>query len=289
MTIETGTVEAATALRLSDVGFDYPDGTVVLRGTCTSVRSGDVVGIVGPSGCGKSTLLHLVAGLIHPTSGTIDRQAAGDRSSRHQLAMVFQGDTLLPWLTVRENVALYSRFRTHGMPNSSAVRRISRSLLRRSASRTDLDDRVDALLELVGMADRAAFYPYQLSGGMRRRVAFITAVASQPQILLLDEPFSAVDEPSRIAIHQDVYEILRLLGITAVLVTHDLAEAVTLCDRILIMGKRPAGIVDEYEISFGRSRDMLAIRAGDDYLQAYGKLWSRLSDEIRAGSDGAQP
>jgi NitT/TauT family transport system ATP-binding protein len=273
-------------LHLSGVSFAYPDGTRVFEKIDLSVAEGDIVGIVGPSGCGKSTLLALIAGLLESENGTIQRGLADGSHERHPLAMVFQTDTLLPWLTVRENVKLYSRFSTHGLPNSSMLRRMSKRLkLVRGNAETEFDRRIDSLLHLVGLADKAANnYPYQLSGGMRRRAAFVSAVASQPQILLLDEPFSAVDEPSRLAIHQDIYRIIRMSKITTLLVTHDLAEAITLADRIIIMGKSPAGIVDQHDIEFGMERDMLELRAGQAYLQIYGKLWFRLSEEIRSAN-----
>lgn len=267
---------------LDKVSFAYDTGLEVFRDLDAGFSDGEIVSVVGPSGSGKSTLLNLIAGLVAPTAGNITRPpATGD--SRHPMAMVFQTDTLLRWLTVRENVALYSRFSSHNTPNSSMIGRGLRRLPGVRFARTEIDERVDELLDLVGMADAADAYPYQLSGGMRRRVAFITAVAARPRVLLLDEPFSAVDEPTRIAIHQDVYRVIRLLKMTTVLVTHDLAEAITLSDRILVFGPRTVGLVGEELIELGAERDMLELRSGDDYLKIYSRLWSRLSKQIRRG------
>jgi NitT/TauT family transport system ATP-binding protein len=272
--------------RLNNVSFGYGDGLEVFRDLDLSFANGEIVSVVGPSGCGKSTLLSLIADLVKPVRGTITRPGpTGD--DRHPLAMVFQTDTLLRWLTVRENVALYSRFSVHGAPGASMLRRGLRRVPGVHLKPTDVDRRVTELLDLVGMADSADSYPYQLSGGMRRRVAFIAAVAAQPRVLLLDEPFSAVDEPTRIAIHQDIYRVIRMLKMTTILVTHDLAEAITLSDRILVFGPRPAGLVGEERVTLGSERDMLELRSSDNYLRIYSTLWSRLSKEIRRGGAAA--
>jgi NitT/TauT family transport system ATP-binding protein len=274
---------AAPAItQLNNVSFAYDGGVEVFRNLDLSFADGEIVSVVGPSGCGKSTLLHLIAGLVKPTRGTITRPSA-TTDDRHPLAMVFQTDTLLRWLTVRENVGLYSRFSSHRTPDSSMIRRGLRRLPGVRLKPTQVDRRVTELLDLVGMSDSADAYPYQLSGGMRRRVAFIAAVAAQPRVLLLDEPFSAVDEPTRIAIHQDIYRVIRMLNMTTILVTHDLAEAITLSDRILVFGPRPTGLAGEEPIGLGGRRDMLELRSRDDYLHIYSTLWSRLSREIRRG------
>ncbi|MEX2194316.1 MAG: ABC transporter ATP-binding protein [Thermoleophilaceae bacterium] len=257
-------------LTLRDVRFSYPSGTEVLEGVSLSIGAGEIVGIVGPSGCGKSTLLSLIAGLARPTGGRISRDLRGSR--RHTLSMVFQKDTVLPWLTVAENVRFFTRFKRHGA---------RRSRLRRG--RDSIDDRVEELLEMAGLSDGGDAYPYQLSGGMRRRLAFLTAVAVYPQILLLDEPFSSVDEPTRIGIHQDVFQIARKMDMTALLVTHDLAEAITLCDRVVILSNRPASIASEQEVPFGDNRRMLELRETPEYLEIYARLWHDLTEQIAAG------
>jgi ABC-type nitrate/sulfonate/bicarbonate transport system ATPase subunit len=258
-------------LELDDVRFSYQSGTNVLDGVSLSVPAGSIVGVVGPSGCGKSTLLSLISGLLEPSSGTLTRDVSG--SDRHPLAMVFQKDTLLPWLSVADNVKLFARFKQHGGKRDWRGRR-GRS------DAGELDERVRSLLELAKLDEWADSYPYQLSGGMRRRLAFLAAVAPNPQILLLDEPFSSVDEPTRVGIHQDVFRITQMMKTTTFLVTHDLAEAITLCDRVLILSKRPARIVHEHTIPFGQERNMLELRERDEYLEIYGRLWHDLSAEI---------
>jgi NitT/TauT family transport system ATP-binding protein len=277
--VALGTTDAtpgtrSTILKLDDVCFSYPSGPYVLDRVSLSIASGEILGIIGPSGSGKSTLLHIIAGLVQPTAGTIGRHY-GD-SDGHPLSMVFQKDTVLPWLTVAENVSLFARFRKHGL-HRSLWQLTSR---RTSPPRALLDHRVHELLETVGLADRADAYPYQLSGGMRRRLAFLTAVAANPQVLLLDEPFSSVDEPTRIGIHQDVFRIARTMGMTAVLVTHDLAEAITLSDRIVILTKRPARIAREQVVPFGDDRQIRELRETPEYLDLYGTLWHELVAQI---------
>jgi NitT/TauT family transport system ATP-binding protein len=246
---------------LRQVEFDYPSGIHVLDGISLSLVEGRSIGVIGPSGCGKSTMLAVVAGLVQATSGEI--WWAPDVSHRHRLSMVFQKDTLLPWLTVEDNVMLWRRFN------------------RRSES-PGID--LDRLLDLGGLQSCRKQYPYQLSGGMRRRTAVLTAVAPKPRMLLLDEPFSSLDEPTRIGIHQDVHQMLREYETSMVLVTHDLAEAISLCDEIVILSNRPAEIVGHHVISFGHERNMLELRKEPTFLELYGALWDELSQQIAKSS-----
>lgn len=268
------------AVGFSDVVFEYPDGTRAVDGLTLDIGAGSTVGIVGPSGCGKSTLLGLVAGLLRPTAGTIMRRQPDPR--RHPLSMVFQRETLLPWLTAAENVRLYALFRGHGIPRSRLTRALDR---RRASSSDELDARVETLLNFVGLGDSAKKYPYQLSGGMRRRLAFLTAVAPNPQVLLLDEPFSSVDEPTRVAIHQDVFRVTRTMQTTTILVTHDLAEALSLCDRVIILTSRPARVAHDHAVDFGDDRVMLKLRETPEFLRLYAQLWHDLSAQIEKSND----
>jgi NitT/TauT family transport system ATP-binding protein len=261
---------ARTVIRTDDVRFAYPDGTLVLDGISEAVPEGKTLGVVGPSGCGKSTLLALVAGLIQPSAGSV--QLVTDASDRHPLSMLFQKETLLPWLTVSQNVALYSRFKGNRRRRGIRANRMPRRSLD-----PVVQERVTELLHLVKLEEHADKYPYQLSGGMRRRLAFLSTIAPDPQILLLDEPFSALDEPTRIGIHQDVFKIARSMNTTMLLVTHDLAEALTLCDRVIILSQRPATVAIAHSVPFGDVRDMLELRASEDFLHLYGELWHDLS------------
>jgi ABC-type nitrate/sulfonate/bicarbonate transport system ATPase subunit len=247
------------------VSFSYVPGAPVLDDVSLNIQEGSVVGIVGPSGCGKSTVLSILAGLNRPAGGTVRWAPDTATSRRHQLAMVFQKDTLLPWLTARDNAALHFRFRNSHTPKPEA------------------EARVAALMSMAGLDGAEHKYPYQLSGGMRRRVAFLTAVAPQPRTLLLDEPFSSLDEPTRVAIHQDVFTIVKRLGITVVLVTHDLAEAISLCDEVVILSTRPARVFERHHVPFGAKREMLKLRQTPEFLSLYALLWEQLSVQIRRG------
>jgi NitT/TauT family transport system ATP-binding protein len=252
--------EAVASFR--GVDFRYGTGTVALSGLDLEIREGEVTGIVGPSGCGKSTMLALLAGLAQPTAGTIELKPP--TRGGHPLAMVFQQDTLLPWLTVEDNVGLHFRFR---------------------GGRREAKAEIGALLKMIGLDGFARAYPRQLSGGMRRRAAFLAGIAPKPNVLLLDEPFSSVDEPSRVRIHQEVLAIVNRFKTTTVLVTHDLAEAITLSNRVAIFSARPGRVVTIHEIPFGEERDVLGLRDSSDFLELYGHLWHELSTQIARASD----
>ena len=251
------------AAEFRHVGFSYPGGVEALKDVSLGIRRATSVGIVGPSGCGKSTLLSLLAHQNVPTSGEI--WVAPPSASRHPLAMVFQKDTLLPWLTVNDNIKLHYRFR-------------------KSEGKAGVDGHVRDLIQMAGLAGFEKAFPYQLSGGMRRRVAFLTGVASRSEILLLDEPFSSLDEPTRVAIHQDVLRIVGQLETTVVLVTHDLAEAITLCDEVVILTKRPGSIATTHDVPFGDHRSALELRKSAEFLELYGELWDALSRQLESSS-----
>jgi sulfonate transport system ATP-binding protein len=249
---------------IKGVGYTYPSGTVALHDCALSLVRGEVLSIVGPSGCGKSTLLRIIAGLTEPTIGSVAN--APDLDGRCARTMVFQTDTLLPWLTVSDNAALYAKFQSARDKKASAQKRAGA---------------ISELLSLVGLTGFAKAFPYQLSGGMKRRLAFVAGAAPAPAMLLLDEPFASVDEPTRIQIHQDVLRIIRKLNTTVVLVTHDLAEAASLSDRVLIMTGRPGRIFREHQVVFGPERDMLSLRQSREFLDLYGVLWHDLSEQMK--------
>jgi ABC-type nitrate/sulfonate/bicarbonate transport system ATPase subunit len=137
------------------------------------------------------------------------------------------------------------------------------------------------LIKLAGLDGFEGLYPYQLSGGMRRRTAFLSSVAPFPRVLLLDEPFSALDEPTRIGLHQDVFDIVRRYAITVILVTHDIAEAISLSDEIVLLSKGPAVVRSIRRVPFGNERQMLDLRKMPEFLELYGELWDELSNEIK--------
>jgi len=260
---------AATPLvSVRDVSFAYPNGVLAVTNVNFDVHPKGITSIVGPSGCGKSTLLRLISGLGVPTSGEVLRDESLNRDSA--VTMVFQTDTLFPWLTVEHNTEVYARF----LP-----------MKQRRAEAAARRQRTEHLLEMVGLSKFAKAFPYQLSGGMRRRLAFVSAVASSPRLLLLDEPFASVDEPTRIQIHQDILRIIREQEMTVVLVTHDLAEAISLSDTVLILTRGPGSVFKEHPIEFGIERDVLTLRQGQEYLGLYGELWEELALQIKLSKE----
>lgn len=261
MTTEPGS--ATPLLDVADVTFAYPHGTPVLDRLNIAVPEGSITGVVGPSGCGKSTLLALVAGLLAPGSGKVTWSAETVDPPRHPLTMMFQKDTLLPWLSVEDNIALHFR--------------VSKSSLSKEQQRA----RVADLVRLAGLVGAERKFPYQLSGGMRRRTAFLTSVAPHPRTLLLDEPFSALDEPTRIGIHQDIFDIVKREGITVLLITHDLGEAISLSDQVLILTAQPASVFRRFEMPFGKERDFLSLRENPKFLELYGEVWEQLAVQIQ--------
>lgn len=244
---------------LSGVSLSYPNGTEALRDLDLEIRCGEILGVTGPSGCGKSSLLGLLSRGRVPTGGTLTWDSGDDSGA----AMMFQKDTLLPWLTVRQNANLHQRL-------SRRDRRVA------EAGQAYADE----LLTLVGLDSAWEKYPYQLSGGMKRRLAFVSALAARPRLLLLDEPFSALDEPTRVNIHQDVRDILTDLNTTVVLVTHDLAEATTLCDRVVILSQGPGHVARSHTVPFSGARSVIELRESPEFLSFYGRLWHDLSTEI---------
>ena len=250
-------------LNVDNVSFAYPGGAPVLDGMSIAVPAGSITGVVGPSGCGKSTLLALLAGLLQPGTGRIVWSRDEVQPPRHPLTMMFQKDTLLPWLTVEDNIGLHFR--------------VSDSRLGKAEQKT----RIAELVRLAGLEGAERKFPYQLSGGMRRRTAFLASVAPHPRTLLLDEPFSALDEPTRIGIHQDIFNIVKREGITVLLITHDLGEAISLSDQVMVLTSQPATVFRRFDIPFGAERNFLALRELPEFLELYGQVWEQLAVQIQ--------
>ena len=212
---------------LKGVGKSFGDSRPVLSGIDLDVKEGEFVSLIGPSGCGKSTLLRLVAGILNPTSGQIVFDT-GDTLSKDFLSFVFQEPTLLPWLTASKNVELPLKIQ-----GADAEERINRSMY---------------LLDKVGLGDFANSYPRQLSGGMKMRVSIARALSVEPQLLLLDEPFGALDEMTRDALNEELLRIRSINSWTALFVTHSVSEAVFLSSRVLVMAARPGRIADVLDV-----------------------------------------
>jgi NitT/TauT family transport system ATP-binding protein len=240
--------------------FDVLGGFTALKDVSLSVQAGEFLSVVGPSGCGKSTLLSLIAGLTPVTSGSIQVLGKPVTGLVHDIGFVFQRDTLLPWRTALENIALPLRFR--------------------SISRRDANDRAQAWLERVGLGAFRNYHPYQLSGGMRKRVAVATALAYEPRVLLMDEPYAALDVQTRNLMETDLLGLWGLARPTVVFITHDLEEAIGLSDRVIVMSASPGTVIADYPIPLSRPRDLLDIRSTSDFTKIYALIWEDLRVEV---------
>jgi NitT/TauT family transport system ATP-binding protein len=227
-----------------------------VRGVSFSVRDGEVVSLIGPSGCGKSTLLNIGSGLAAPSEGAAFVDGERVEGPNAQVAFMLQKDLLLPWRTVAENVMFGAEIQ--GLP--LAERR----------------NRAQSLLTKLSLAEFSNHYPHQLSGGMRQRVALARTLAVDPHVLLLDEPFSAVDAQTRMVLQHDLAQTLKQAGKTALLITHDLLEAVTLSDRVLVMSRRPGIIIDEIAIELPQRDNPIARRREPKVNDYVARLMDRL-------------
>jgi NitT/TauT family transport system ATP-binding protein len=216
------------SIRLEGVTKQYGQGVTILDGISATFAPGEFVSIIGPSGCGKSTLLKLIAGLIPITSGTIATDRITLVNARRITSFIFQDATLLPWRTVRANVGL--PLELEGVPRAKRAQT------------------VDAMLALVGLTDVADAYPRALSGGMKMRVSIARALASRPRILLLDEPFAALDEITRDHMNEELLRLREQHSWTVLFVTHSVAEAVFLSNRILVLAAHPGRLAHDIAV-----------------------------------------
>jgi NitT/TauT family transport system ATP-binding protein len=226
-----------------DMRYGGADGTLAVEGLTLSIAEGEFAAVVGPSGCGKSTLMKLVTGLQLPQAGTV--AVAGQRVTRpiSIVGMAFQNPTMLPWRTTLDNILL-------------PLEIVEPHRRRLRANRREYVEKAEHLLEMVGLKGFGAQYPWQLSGGMQQRASLCRALIHQPRLLMLDEPFGALDAFTR----EELWCVIRDLHyeqkVTVVLVTHDLREATFLADRIFVMSARPGRIVEVRDVAFDRPRDL---------------------------------
>jgi NitT/TauT family transport system ATP-binding protein len=228
---KTHPASPVAAIDIRGVHKTYPNGTVALQPVDLTVREGEFVTLLGPSGCGKSTLLKMVAGLLEPTGGSLRLWGQGVsqlEQSGHRLAFVFQAPTLMPWASVQTNVRL--PLDLAGVPRAEA------------------DARVADVLALVGLSKFAKALPRALSGGMQMRVSIARGLVVEPTLLLMDEPFGALDEITRHKLDADLLELWQKKNLTVVFVTHSIHEAVFLSSRVVMMAARPGRIVEEFPI-----------------------------------------
>jgi NitT/TauT family transport system ATP-binding protein len=249
-------------MRVRDLTISY-GSEPVLEGVNLAVGDGRFVSLVGPSGSGKSSLLRAVIGLQQPLSGTVETNLA-----RSQLGILFQDDALLPWKTARDNVALGLSF--NGMERSKALAEAEAWLER---------------LDLVGFGDR---FPRHLSGGQRKRVALAQVLALKPKLILMDEPFASLDAIVGARVVRDVVALVERGGISVLLVTHDLEEALSLSDEVYLLSQGPrASITQHYTVPIPRPRDPVHSRTHPAFAPLYERLWADLSREVDHRAEAA--
>ena len=239
-------------LRFEKVSMHYHSKqgeTIALKNVNFSVNEGEFVAIIGPSGCGKTTLLSLAAGLLIPTKGTI-------YNSGISFGYMLQKDELFPWRTIEKNIFLPLEIhKTNTQENR---------------------ERAIALAEKYGLKQFLKNYPCSLSGGMRQRAALIRTLSVDPDVLLLDEPFSALDYQTRLSVCDDVYKIIRNEKKTALLITHDISEAISVADKIFVLSQRPASVVAEHRLDFPES-EPLKRRENKEFSKWFELLWKELN------------
>jgi NitT/TauT family transport system ATP-binding protein len=235
-----------------------------VQDTSLRVRQGEFVSIVGPTGCGKSTLLNVAAGLIAPTSGKVLSAGAPLSGLNRDAGYLFQADALLPWRDARDNVAA--------------------GLLFRGVERTEASRRADEWLVRVGLGGFGNRYPHQLSGGMRKRVALAQTLILDPKIVLMDEPFSALDVQTRQLMENEVLELWSADRKSVVFITHDLEEAIALSDRVVVLSAGPATRpIGEFPIDLARPRDVAEVRLTGRFLELHKQIWDLLKAEVLKG------
>lgn len=239
-------------LRFDNVSMHYHSKqgeTIALQDVNFLVREGEFVAIIGPSGCGKTTLLSLAAGLLTPTNGKIFNTGVS-------MGYMLQKDELFPWRTIEKNIFLPLEIKRANTPENRA--------------------HAVALAEKYGLGQFLKKYPSELSGGMRQRAALIRTLAVNPDVLLLDEPFSALDYQTRLSVCDDVYKIIRSEKKTALLITHDISEAISVADKIFVLSKRPAKIISEHTLQFPEN-EPLKRRENQEFSRWFEILWKELN------------
>jgi NitT/TauT family transport system ATP-binding protein len=261
--------DADTKIRIRGLNkkFTVPGGHVVtaLEDFDLDVPTGQFLTLVGPSGCGKTTFLRMLAGLESPTAGTIE--VNGGSAGRPENSMVFQGDSIFPWMSVWQNAAY--------------------GLTVRGVGRAEIKETVGHYLDATGLTKFADAYPHQLSGGMRQRVSIARAFANDPEILLMDEPFSALDEQNKTLLQAELLRIWDETRKTVVFITHSVDEAVTLSDRIMVMSAQPGRAKAFIDVPFERPRDVLQLRHEPAYGEIVYDIWSQLKEEVEKAKQQA--
>jgi len=248
--------EAPALVALRSVDKVYSNGVMAVKGLDLTIREGEFVSLLGPSGCGKSTVLRMIAGLGEVTRGRIEWA-----SNRHEIGFVFQDPTLMPWASVFRNIYLPLRVR--------------------GVSRAEAAPRVERAMEQVGLAGFGKAYPRELSGGMRMRVSIARALVAEPRVLLMDEPFAALDEITRFRLNDDLLRLWASQRWTVVFVTHSVFESVYLSTRIVVMSARPGRVSSEFEVRVPAPRDP-SFRTSASYAEQCRTVSARLGEAMQA-------
>lgn len=248
-------LDSVPVASLRGVEHRFAGGVTALSGLDLDVRPGEWLSLLGPSGCGKSTALRLIAGLLRPTAGTVERRLPGP----HEIGFVFQEPTLMPWATVEGNIAL--------------------PLEILKTPREEVRSRVAELIERVGLAGFERARPRELSGGMKMRVSIARALATTPRLLLLDEPFAALDEITRARLNDELLDLWRVRGLTVVFVTHSVWESVYLSSRIAIFSNRPGRVVGEVAVEAPAARGA-EFRESAEYLATCRRVSGQLAEAM---------
>ncbi|MGP1357572.1 ABC transporter ATP-binding protein [Roseicyclus sp.] len=258
--LASAATQAEPILRVQDVGLVYGSSTVALDGANLDVPKGQLTALLGPSGCGKTTLLKIIAGLIEPTAGAVYVNGKPVEGPGPDRALVFQDFALLPWATVLDNVAFGLRAR--GVP------------------RKEREETARHYINEVGLSGFEDKHPHELSGGMRQRAGLARALAVESDILMMDEPFSAVDEQMRRKLQEDLLDLLKIEKKTVIFVTHSIEEAVYLADQVAILTRRPGRVTKVIRPDLDRSGDVDVIRRLPQYVELVDEIWASLKHYV---------
>ena len=268
--VDPPTAPRAEKIRLSRVGKHFVTrerDVEALQPIDLTIHAHEFVALVGPSGCGKSTILNLIAGLLQPSGGVVSYDGTVVTGPNRRVGYMTQKDTLLPWRTAADNL------------------RIALELRCRSVPRREADARVAQIIGLVGLTGFEHHYPAELSGGMRKRVGLARTLIYEPETLLMDEPFGALDAQLKLLMLDQLQQLTQQRRMTVVFVTHDLGEAITLADRVVVFSARPGRIRTIRAVDLPSPRDVFRIRFTEAFAHLHESLWDELKDEVTRGTD----
>ncbi|HTP97385.1 MAG TPA: ABC transporter ATP-binding protein [Burkholderiales bacterium] len=264
---QPATASNVPALALNDVAVSFAvkdrggQPYTAVRDARLAVGRGEFLSVVGPTGCGKSTLLNVAAGLLAPSAGSVEVFGEPLQGLNRRAGYLFQADALMPWMSALDNVAI--------------------GLVYRGTPRAEARERAAEWLRRVGLSGHGERYPHELSGGMRKRVALAQTLILDPQILLMDEPFSALDVQTRQLMENELLDLWSSDRKSVVFITHDLEEAISLSDRVMVMSAGPASHpIGEFAIDLPRPRDVAEIRLESRFVELHRRIWTRLKDEV---------